>query len=416
MKTPRTGRNDPCPCASGKKFKHCCLGKENSTTSRHSAAGMSDTLRKALEGRQFSSLEDAQAFLNQITQQQNRRLRDEFHGLSPEQMHHVLNLPFASPRLVRFPDVLNTKPEAPVLTLFELLTDAIGEQGLKPTARGYLTCHARPAVRQHRSTGESRNIRKLTTAVSLVMLSQPLFAELGCPAGFVPDGNEILLDNTFSQGYGSFKTGIPFKFPLGQYPTDGAAFNTSAFPNTGIALITGDVDLGDEVKQIAFPGDPNPGLGLPPVPAVETWLAYNGVDKGAPTLIWEQDVKNLKPNQDYAFTAYPSNGMAPGRQATGTAAPQISFRIDNVQAGELIVVCDAGGAMDPLQGDCANEATEDSWQRLGVTLNTASKTSATLSVHDAQLFDTKFGNDFAMTLISFQQCVYPLATSISMPV
>jgi SEC-C motif-containing protein len=24
---PKTGRNDPCPCGSGKKYKHCCLGK-----------------------------------------------------------------------------------------------------------------------------------------------------------------------------------------------------------------------------------------------------------------------------------------------------------------------------------------------------------------------------------------------------
>ena len=25
---PRTGRNDPCPCGSGKKYKHCCLDKD----------------------------------------------------------------------------------------------------------------------------------------------------------------------------------------------------------------------------------------------------------------------------------------------------------------------------------------------------------------------------------------------------
>lgn len=25
----RVGRNDPCPCGSGKKFKRCCLGKAN---------------------------------------------------------------------------------------------------------------------------------------------------------------------------------------------------------------------------------------------------------------------------------------------------------------------------------------------------------------------------------------------------
>jgi uncharacterized protein YecA (UPF0149 family) len=24
-KPPRVGRNDECPCGSGKKFKHCCL-------------------------------------------------------------------------------------------------------------------------------------------------------------------------------------------------------------------------------------------------------------------------------------------------------------------------------------------------------------------------------------------------------
>jgi uncharacterized protein YecA (UPF0149 family) len=23
----QTGRNDPCPCGSGKKYKRCCLGK-----------------------------------------------------------------------------------------------------------------------------------------------------------------------------------------------------------------------------------------------------------------------------------------------------------------------------------------------------------------------------------------------------
>lgn len=24
----KTGRNDPCPCGSGKKYKNCCLAKE----------------------------------------------------------------------------------------------------------------------------------------------------------------------------------------------------------------------------------------------------------------------------------------------------------------------------------------------------------------------------------------------------
>jgi len=28
---PKTGRNDPCPCGSGKKYKHCCLEKDRAT-------------------------------------------------------------------------------------------------------------------------------------------------------------------------------------------------------------------------------------------------------------------------------------------------------------------------------------------------------------------------------------------------
>lgn len=138
MKTPGIGRNDPCPCGSGKKFKHCCLGKESSTAPGHGATGISEALRSALEGRQFNSLEEAQAFVSRHAQEQNQRPRDEFHGLSPEQMHRILNLPFASPGLVRFPEALDATPAAPILTLFQQLTNAIGDQGLKPTAKGNL--------------------------------------------------------------------------------------------------------------------------------------------------------------------------------------------------------------------------------------------------------------------------------------
>ncbi|MBA7557648.1 hypothetical protein ES705_50412 [subsurface metagenome] len=28
----KIGRNDPCPCGSGKKYKHCCLKKKNKNT------------------------------------------------------------------------------------------------------------------------------------------------------------------------------------------------------------------------------------------------------------------------------------------------------------------------------------------------------------------------------------------------
>ncbi|MEN8132352.1 MAG: SEC-C metal-binding domain-containing protein, partial [Pseudomonadota bacterium] len=136
MKTLAIGRNDPCPCGSGKKFKKCCMEKDKSTPSSHGAAEVSGGLREAMEGRQFNSLAEVQAFTDRYTQQRNQRPLDEFQGLSPEQMYHLLYFPFASPELVRFPEVLRTTPAAPMLTLFTLLTEAIGEQGLKPTTKG----------------------------------------------------------------------------------------------------------------------------------------------------------------------------------------------------------------------------------------------------------------------------------------
>jgi hypothetical protein len=132
-KRPPVGRNDPCPCGSGKKYKKCCHGKDEQVIPGRGAAEASESLRQTLEDRQFNSLEEVQAFVEQHTQQQNQRALDEFHGLS-----RLLNFPFTSPQLVHFPEVLDTGPKAPILTLFGLLVGAIGEQGLKPTAKGNL--------------------------------------------------------------------------------------------------------------------------------------------------------------------------------------------------------------------------------------------------------------------------------------
>ena len=136
--TPAVGRNDPCPCGSGKKFKKCCLGKDESASSSHGAAEVSRELREAMKGRQFNSLAEVQAFTDRYTQQRNQHPLDEFHGLSPEQMYRILHFPFTSPEWVGFADVLSTTPTAPILNLFDLLVEAIGEQGLKPTAKGNL--------------------------------------------------------------------------------------------------------------------------------------------------------------------------------------------------------------------------------------------------------------------------------------
>ncbi|MCD6526745.1 MAG: SEC-C domain-containing protein [Desulfuromonas sp.] len=138
MKKPGVGRNEPCPCGSGKKYKKCCLGKDESGPINAASADMFADLHQALEGQEFASMEDAQSFVAGFVEQENQAQVDDFHGLSPEQMANVLNAPFSSPQLVSFPECLDNEPSAPILTLFQLLVDAIGEQGLKPTAKGNL--------------------------------------------------------------------------------------------------------------------------------------------------------------------------------------------------------------------------------------------------------------------------------------
>jgi len=138
MKIPTIGRNDPCPCGSGRKFKKCCQRRQDSVPSDRGAAGASTDLRQAMEGMQFGSLTDVQAFVGRHTQQRNQSPLDEFHDLSPEQMYRLLHFPFTSPELVRFPEVLTTSPTAPIVTLLMMLLEAIGEKGLKPTAKGNL--------------------------------------------------------------------------------------------------------------------------------------------------------------------------------------------------------------------------------------------------------------------------------------
>ncbi len=95
-------------------------------------------MRKALAGQNFASIEEAEAFAEQLMQQRNQTPLDDFSGLSPEQVYQLLYFPFDSPSLLTFPSVLESTPAAPILTLFDLLVDAIGEQGLKSTAKGNL--------------------------------------------------------------------------------------------------------------------------------------------------------------------------------------------------------------------------------------------------------------------------------------
>ncbi len=127
----------PCPCGSGKPFDECCF--RGST--RRAPSPMDDAMdafQEAQQGRTFASLDDARMFMQEFMVAQNTAPRKAFAGLSSEQMRRFLSMPFDSPDLVCFSDVLPHEPATPVTDLFSALAEAIGEKGLKPTAKGNL--------------------------------------------------------------------------------------------------------------------------------------------------------------------------------------------------------------------------------------------------------------------------------------
>lgn len=99
---------------------------------------MSAELEAAMAGRNFSSMEEVQTFINEFMNRRNQSTLSGFQGLSPEQMHVFLNRPFHSPHLVIFAEQPTGCETAPIMRLFILLSEAIGEEGIKTTAKGNL--------------------------------------------------------------------------------------------------------------------------------------------------------------------------------------------------------------------------------------------------------------------------------------
>jgi hypothetical protein len=55
----KVGRNDPCPCGSGRKYKNCCLEDQGSGLPHEGPAGVFAEIRQALQGRQLPSLSES---------------------------------------------------------------------------------------------------------------------------------------------------------------------------------------------------------------------------------------------------------------------------------------------------------------------------------------------------------------------
>ena len=95
-------------------------------------------LQEALDRESFATLEQAQAFVDRLTERQNSHSSSDFQGLSPAQMHGLLTAPFDSPDVATINSDFRVSAEVPFIQFYESLLMAVGNGNFKPTATGNL--------------------------------------------------------------------------------------------------------------------------------------------------------------------------------------------------------------------------------------------------------------------------------------
>jgi hypothetical protein len=138
----KIGRNDPCPCGSGKKYKHCCMDKTAQPDEKGPAQQVMEEIREALNSREFASLEEAQGFIDRFMESKNRVPQLDFLGLSSEQVYRMLHHPLEDLEdMLRFNHRLEPSAfqDIPIVknTLF-FLTRLKDLEPLRATAKGNL--------------------------------------------------------------------------------------------------------------------------------------------------------------------------------------------------------------------------------------------------------------------------------------
>lgn len=144
-----TGRNDPCPCGSGNKYKKCCLGSEKTFMESQGTPNMAtDLLNKLnikLADTPFSSLEELNEITSTIIEEEKSSSIDDFLGLSSDQMHGILYNALGSPEdILTLTEATDFNAELlsqiPVIkqTLFILDKLRESDKGVKATKTGNL--------------------------------------------------------------------------------------------------------------------------------------------------------------------------------------------------------------------------------------------------------------------------------------
>ncbi|RCU51055.1 SecC motif-containing protein [Corallincola holothuriorum] len=130
----KPGRNEPCPCGSGKKYKRCCM---NSISKQHTS--MLDDIEQVAVMNPNLSLEELNIVAEQKMKAANERPHPDFCGLSPTQMSNWLYAPFNELAWVTIstPEDLSASPVMRYLAL--ILDEAMQNGGsFKATSKGNL--------------------------------------------------------------------------------------------------------------------------------------------------------------------------------------------------------------------------------------------------------------------------------------
>jgi hypothetical protein len=177
---PKVGRNDPCPCGSGKKYK-CCCGQNNNILpfqaseqekydsntafsnyrellengegsnpptfmeilgTPNKATKIIKALQKELEGKDFSSNEETDQFVKDYYNNINKKSVDDFLGLTPEQMYRIHYKTFeANADIVTLSVNINEKEieDIPILLKIKYFIEELQKlEPLKATQKGNL--------------------------------------------------------------------------------------------------------------------------------------------------------------------------------------------------------------------------------------------------------------------------------------
>jgi hypothetical protein len=85
-----------CPCESGKRYVGCCLDRHFEASRRNLAGDFQIDLKRAIAGKTFASLDEANAFLRAYHERKNAEPKADFMGFSADQIHRLIDFPLKS--------------------------------------------------------------------------------------------------------------------------------------------------------------------------------------------------------------------------------------------------------------------------------------------------------------------------------